>query len=288
MTRNFIIGSEWLFYKIYCGYGTADELLASVIGQLAESLKAAGMIDKWFFIRYADPNPHIRLRFHVGNLACLGGVEIAFAKAIHPYMESGQVNKIMVDTYKREIERYGEPTMEYCETLFCHDSVMVTEMLSRLYEMPDKETYRWLFSLKAIDAILSDFGYSLEERHSFMKTSADSFGKEFGITEFTIKQFSDKYRSTKDRISKFIHGDDEKSSELYSIISERSEKAKDLIKAFRERCQDKKRLDEIMQSLIHMTMNRIFVAQQRKHEVVLYGFLERYYRSEVARCKYCK
>ncbi len=37
-----------------------------------------------------------------------------------------------------------------------------------------------------------------------------------------------------------------------------------------------------------MTMNRIFVAQQRKHEVVVYGFMERYYRSEVAKNKYVK
>ncbi|MGP1446340.1 MAG: thiopeptide-type bacteriocin biosynthesis protein [Candidatus Limimorpha sp.] len=288
MKRDFITGSEWLYYKIYCGYGTADELLKGVVAPLSAAFKSNGLIDNWFFIRYADPDPHLRWRLHFGDLSGLGSVELTVAQALQPYMDSKQVNRVATDTYKREIERYGEATMELCERLFGFDSEMVTSMLSIIETMPDKELYRWLFALKAIDATLSDFGYSLEERHPFMKASADSFGKEFGITEFTIKQFSDKYRSTKDKISKFIHSDDVIPSELYSVISGRSEKTKDLVKAFKETCQGKKRLDEIMHSLIHMTMNRIFVAQQRKHEVILYGFLERFYRSELAKGKYCK
>ena len=54
MKRDFTIGSEWLFYKIYCGYTTADELLKAIIGPLSKRLAQQGLIDNWFFIRYAD------------------------------------------------------------------------------------------------------------------------------------------------------------------------------------------------------------------------------------------
>ena len=135
--------------------------------------------------------------------------------------------------------------------------------------------------------MLADFGYSLEERHDLTKTMADSFGKEFRINEMTIQQFSDKYRKSKNMIFKFMHGEDELAGSLYSLINQKSEKTKAIVRQIIDLCPDRRQLDSIIHSLIHMTMNRIFVAQQRKHEVVLYGFLERFYRSEAAKMKYC-
>lgn len=287
MTRYFSPGSEWLFYKIYCGYGTADELLSEKIGKLSKYLVNNGLVDNWFFIRYADPDSHIRLRYHFSDLSKIGQVMVAVTNALQPYFETRQVHKIMNDTYKREIERYGETTIELCEQLFHYDSEMITDMLSIIEYHPEKETYRWLFSLKAIDAMLSDFGYSLDERHESAKAMADSFGKEFRINELTIQQFSDKYRTSKNMIFKFMHGEDEQAGSLYSLINQKSEKTKTIMRQILDLCPERRQLDSIIHSLIHMTMNRIFVAQQRKHEVVLYGFLERYYRSEAAKIKYC-
>ncbi|MCQ2321859.1 MAG: thiopeptide-type bacteriocin biosynthesis protein [Bacteroidales bacterium] len=288
MKRSFITGSEWLFYKLYCGYGTGDELLREVVGPLSEMLEANGKINGWFFIRYADPEPHLRWRLHFDDLSQIGLVETLVEQALLPYVESRQINKVMTDTYKREIERYGEETMELCESLFGYDSAMIVQMLALIDQMPDKETYRWQFSMKAIDSLLCDFGYPLEARHDLSKVIADAFGREFGIAEATIQQFSDKYRQTKARIFKFMHEEDGQAKELYGLIKRKTENSEIAISRFRQLCPDQKRLDEIMHSLIHMTMNRIFIAQQRKHEVVLYGFLERYYRSEIAKEKYCK
>ncbi len=288
MKRDFTIGSEWLYYKIYCGYTTADELLKNTIGPFSKRMLQQNLVDNWFFIRYADPNPHIRWRLHFSDLSHLGKVELAAAKAFQPYLDARLINKIQTDTYKREIERYGETTMELCERLFGFDSEMVAEMLAVIDLLPDKEAYRWLFSLKAIDALLADFGYEMERKHDLSKTIADAFGREFGINESTIKQFSDKYRVAKKRIFKFIHGEEEDAAALYAAIESRSHKMEETTACFLQSCTEQQRLDEIMHSLIHMTMNRIFVAQQRKHEVVLYGFLERFYRSEIAKEKYCK
>jgi thiopeptide-type bacteriocin biosynthesis protein len=63
--RIFIIGDEWLYYKIYSGYKTAETLLIDTIFPLAQLFLQAHWIDNWFFIRYSDPQFHLRIRFHI-------------------------------------------------------------------------------------------------------------------------------------------------------------------------------------------------------------------------------
>jgi thiopeptide-type bacteriocin biosynthesis protein len=44
---------------------------------------------------------------------------------LNSLLEQNSVWKIQTDTYQREIERYGEKTIEDSETLFWHDSEMI-------------------------------------------------------------------------------------------------------------------------------------------------------------------
>ena len=45
-------------------------------------------------------------------------------------------------------------------------------------------------------------------------------------------------------------------------------------------------VDNLLISYIHMFMNRLFRSKQRLHEMVIYGFLFRYYRSQLAQSKH--
>ena len=61
-TRSFGPASEWLYVKLYTGPATADGVLRDV---LAPVVAEAGLPPgSWFFIRYGDPDWHVRLRFH--------------------------------------------------------------------------------------------------------------------------------------------------------------------------------------------------------------------------------
>ena len=53
MQRSFIVGSKWLYYKIYSGPKASDTILTDVISPLAQHFEAENWIEKWFFIRYA-------------------------------------------------------------------------------------------------------------------------------------------------------------------------------------------------------------------------------------------
>lgn len=59
--RTFTPGSEWLYAKLYTGIATADPVLCG-LGALCREALAAGAADHWFFLRYADPHWHLRLR----------------------------------------------------------------------------------------------------------------------------------------------------------------------------------------------------------------------------------
>ena len=61
-SRRFPPGSEWLYAKLYTGIATADDVLLEVIAPLTQEALRRGAADKWFFIRYADPQWHLRLR----------------------------------------------------------------------------------------------------------------------------------------------------------------------------------------------------------------------------------
>ncbi|HMD61379.1 MAG TPA: lantibiotic dehydratase, partial [Opitutaceae bacterium] len=59
-------GSEWLFAKLYCPRVFENELLTGPVAERCEEALATGAAASWFYIRYADPDPHLRLRFR-GN-----------------------------------------------------------------------------------------------------------------------------------------------------------------------------------------------------------------------------
>ncbi|MCF6297671.1 MAG: lantibiotic dehydratase, partial [Flavobacteriaceae bacterium] len=89
--RSFSLGTEWLYYKIYCGYKTADRVLAEIIKPLTEQLLEQKLITQWFFIRYADPDPHIRVRFKLADVRQLGLVIEKFSKQIAQFEAWGLV-----------------------------------------------------------------------------------------------------------------------------------------------------------------------------------------------------
>ncbi|HBX51207.1 MAG: hypothetical protein A2275_06955 [Bacteroidetes bacterium RIFOXYA12_FULL_35_11] len=61
-SRYFIPGSEWLYYKIYCGPKTADTIIENVFLPVSSKLFENSLIKKWFFIRYSDSDLHLRFR----------------------------------------------------------------------------------------------------------------------------------------------------------------------------------------------------------------------------------
>lgn len=288
LQRSFQPGSEWLYFKVYAGARASDELLSNVTLELVEKLKAEGLIDHWFFIRYADPDLHFRLRFHLQDVAHIGRViQLAnahFEAAIH----NRRIWKVQLDTYEREVERYGITSMELSEQLFYHDSEACLRFLHEAQDYEDPELLRWYYAMINIHLFLNDFQLDLEAKSQLMTSLQTSFAIEFNAkNKHSAKQLSEKYRDHREAIDEIVQGRLEGfPEELLAILQQKSA-------ASASACQDILALEaegelyvsrhSLLSSHIHMIMNRLFRTQQRKYELVIYDMLARAYRSAVAR-----
>ena len=63
--RSFYPGDKWLYYKLYGGVKSCDFILPIYILPMMNRLKRMHLISKWFYIRYSDPDFHIRLRIEL-------------------------------------------------------------------------------------------------------------------------------------------------------------------------------------------------------------------------------
>jgi len=278
-----IPGSDWLYYKIYCGAKTSDRILTNVIKPVVENLIKLEIIDKWFFIRYADPNQHLRIRFNYSEPSHVGHIINQLYSSLDDFIQEGLVWKVQIDTYQREIERYGTNTIELSEELFFCDSKATVDFID-LIEGDEGEELRWLFSLKAVDNLLNACQYDLPKKLSLLEKLKISYAEEFGIGRPTKKQIDNKFRNHKDKIIYFMDLERNANSEHLSIVrileTSRFNLEEIMLKIIIVKKEEMfhQSLDELIGSYIHMLMNRLFKSKNRLNEMVVYDFLYRYYK----------
>ncbi|MFS4449038.1 thiopeptide-type bacteriocin biosynthesis protein [Maribacter sp. 2307UL18-2] len=288
--RKFILGSKWVYYKIYCGPGTTDSVLTKAILPVVHQLKMEEVVEKWFFIRYSDPSHHLRVRFLMKDSSHIFKVVNSVYSELGAFLNQDLIKKVQLDTYQREMERYGENTINLSESLFCLSSESILNFLG-LIEGDEGERLRWLFGLRAIDNLLNAFNYELEEKASLLEELKTDFGVEFGMSRPLKKQLDSKYRREKKSIENFFELDRKIKNDYYPILKilsderEKLEKIAQQILFMAESERLKISINSLLGSYIHMLMNRLFKSKNRLNEMVSYDFLFRYYRSKMARTK---
>lgn len=283
--RNFIIGDEWLYYKIYTGFKTSDVILTEIIKPLTKELIKNKKIKKWFFIRYSDPDNHIRVRFQFSEDQKYFEVIDKLNPLFKKILNKDLIWKIQIDTYQREIERYGEKTIELSEELFYHDSVMITEFLD-LIEGEEGEDLRWLFCLKAIDQFLNDFKYSSLEKLNLLENLKNNYATEFQMTKHLKIQLDTKYRAKRKTIETFMDSFTKDQNEYPEIENLLKIKSFSISKAVDEIISHQNlNLNDFLNSHIHMLTNRLFKSNGRSNEMVVYDFLYRHFNSIEAKNK---
>ncbi|WP_228438893.1 thiopeptide-type bacteriocin biosynthesis protein [Chryseobacterium pennae] len=200
--RKFIQGSEWLYLKIYTGVKTTDIILEEAIAPLVEYFQENQHISKWFFIRYNDPKPHLRVRFMLNNTDDYSKILDKINEALQEYIGSGEISNILIDTYNREIERYGQNTMGDSETLFHKNSKFTLQCLH--YEDEEKI----IVSLFYIDEILNRLNLSAHEKLEWIKNFNAAFKQEFNADKKLNSQLDKKYREFKPKYLDFLQSDE--------------------------------------------------------------------------------
>jgi len=245
---------EWLYYKLYGCSKRQDELILAAYDVL-DKLTAEGIAQKYFFIRYSDPEPHMRLRIKPG---CKGMLTLVSSTSLwlNNLNACGLMSKAVNDTYTREAERYGGPELiKYAEDYFCSDSKLVTQLLSHSRYgklLPFMDYIGVSFIISTLEA----FGLSTVEQQVLLSSMVDkkSYKKEYqnnrGMFISAVDSIDDWFG-----IRSFIS-----SPEVYDLINANAQELKkytEAIYAFDKEGLLTNSIREICLSVIHMFCNRL-------------------------------
>jgi thiopeptide-type bacteriocin biosynthesis protein len=289
--REFAVGSEWLFLKLYTANATAERILKENIGVMVRQLRQSDLITKWFFIRYADPKSHLRIRFfHATDKTFWKGTVDKINSMVGDLSGNEVIVKVKYDTYERELGRYGYNKIELSESLFHHDSEAVVSILGML-DGDDSEELRWLIALRNIDMLLSDFRMDLESKHKLLELLKNDFYQEFKVDKEGVVQLDRLYRTYVKRIGSIINSQDDEKNGIVSMVAALEERSNRNVPVTEGLCLSepdgrKINLPGLIASHVHMALNRMLVSDHRKQELVIYYLLARYYQSRLGFIKY--
>ncbi len=296
--RRFAPGSEWLSLKIYSGNTTVENLLSERLLPLIEQHKE--LFNKWFFIRYGDPDWHIRLRFQ-GSPAKLYGQLLPILNSVfEPLLAANQLHRIEVSTYEREVERYGGPqAMELVETLFMADSQLIATTMQSIDEFG--EDMRWRIAVLSCNWLFGMFGYNDKDTLNLLTRLRAGFGAEFNESAVMRKQlgkrFKEKQALLEADMARLAHlsatnvATAELSAsqlELHRLLQQWRITVEPMIAALKALNEDGKlncSFDTLINSLLHMHNNRLFKAYGREQELVVHDFSRRFYFSKIQKEK---
>lgn len=288
-TRVIPPGGDWLYVKLYGGCAALDGLLVTSLPPLVRPALASGLLTRWFFLRYADPHDHLRIRFN----GSAGRITQEFLPHVfnifNPLLASGKVFKIEWGTYDREIERYGGVEgMLAAEDIFFADSEAVLDILAELAGDEGLDL-RWRIGLMGVDHLLSDFGLDDQAKRETVQRWRNNFQSEFKVSTPGKKQLSDKFRAERRQMEAQLDDApdfDGKWQFARQALARRSAQVGAPIHKLRGLAAEGELGEDLVDlaaSFSHMHINRLVRSSQRAHELVLYDFLYQIYDGRIAR-----
>jgi len=253
--RTYPPGSEWLFVKLYGPRNLEDDVISGSMLTFAENAIASGLADSWFFIRYSDPEPHLRLRFK--------GVPERLTRQLFGHvcdwagrlMADGLCLKFVFDTYEQEVERFGGPAgMALAETFFSEDSHYAAQLL-RCSNAKQWSYDRTTLVAISIDALLGAMGFDESERLRWYR-SQGTLGR---------AQTSSEYRQRKNVLRSLLGKEgflmnEPGGGEIASAFKARQEALANVVNELRQ-LENASELDQsfdgLCASFVHLHVNRM-------------------------------
>jgi thiopeptide-type bacteriocin biosynthesis protein len=259
-----------------------------MVGPLVRALQASGTVDCWFFVRYRDPDWHLRLRLHgdPGRLHC--EALPALQHAVAPYLNDRRIRRFQLDTYEREVERYGGPEgVIWAERLFYADSELALALVAQLAE-DVRADLRWRLALYGSHQLLEDLGLDRAGKLGVVRRLREGLGRELRADETVRRQLGEKFRKERKAMTGLLERGEWGPGWEYALAAlhrRRLQWASSMDKL--RSCEQAGRLSRplavLAESYVHLNANRLLLADHRAQELVLYDFLVRLYQSQAAR-----
>jgi thiopeptide-type bacteriocin biosynthesis protein len=161
-------GSEWMYVKWYGVCNRIEEFLGGPLREFCNKAEQNGWIGSSFFMRYSDPEAHIRLRFFGEPKKLQSELLPQLNNFAKNCLEEGMLSRMVIDTYVPELERYGgRELMNIAEQWFCIDSRIVMDWI-RSNEQGLLPIEKDLLAVISIIDIMEQFGLTFDEQLAFL------------------------------------------------------------------------------------------------------------------------
>ena len=239
---------EWIYIKVYGANGIENSFISKDVSKLVDSLFENKIIDKFFFLRYSDPRRHIRIRFHGESGTLLKGYSV-IQYWIKNLLDRRVATDFIIDTYDRELERYGgEHVINEIETLFFKSSLSVINLLN--FKKSNELTDYYLGVICTL-YFVKNFNLTLEDTLTLFDVPNSKFREHF-------KKEREKYIFAAESLFyNDTHLSDE-SKDIISILSVMGCSIELVKKQLKNLNITKIKYIDIVSSIIHMHLNRLF------------------------------
>ncbi len=232
--------ARWLYLKLHTHPEQMDNLIATELPRLL------GVIDQpdYWFARYRSPREtdHLRLRLRVQSADQSTRLLAATSRWAERLRDEGKIGRLVVDTYYPENGRYGSgAAMIAAEAVFVADSQLVA---SQLLHLPGRVIDPSALTAVILFGTLDGFFGSLAAACAWLTNNRPSLDAlaDRRLTELVIKL-------TRAGLPRSIPG---WNTELASAWQERN----DALANYHELLLDTARINDVLESLLHMHHNR--------------------------------
>ena len=239
------LGNEWITIKLY-GCKEPKKYLSLILKNAIDEMTSAGLADAFYFLHYADPMYHIRVRLFKKD----GPLEVDKVIAVfNDHVKTSLISKFELSSYDREMERYGgyEGTRA-AENIFCIESQAVMH-LQACFTVEKREK----IFVKLCLEYLRMWNWDKKKQIEWLDKNCNS------------KKYSAQWRKYRDEYNDFYLTPTE---EYFS--KDLLEKWTDAIKTYQLSVSNEALIQErILSALLHMFFNRNFGMNREKEERLL-------------------
>ncbi len=235
-------GAQWATLKIYINQRSMPDFIAGELSRLVGEILDERC--KWFFIRYRDPKPHIRLRIH-GPSSHLWAITVpSVLNFLNSDATSLRINDVVLEPYVPELHRYGQDDrIDNCEDIFCADSARALTSVTNFLQ--DRKVGIETVTLLHLHHLLEWLGVDPNRRIKLLRVMGAGADRSFAASYFAAKKSSMQHHF---RTARFAR---EPRHPQYD--------------------------DSVLSSILHMAVNRVSGVLPKKHESAIYNLLMRWY-----------
>lgn len=239
------IGQNWLSFELY-GCSNPERYVSHELSELMEQLVRNEIIDSFYYLYYADPFQHIRIRLYKKGI--LHNIE-QIIYSLNKQVQYHHIETFKLCPYNREIERYGGNVgMTSAEKMFCADSKCAIHLIKHFCPK-EREIYYVISAL------------------SYMKIWGWDFRKQLDWLEKNICRINnDKWRDIR---NSYYNCYQENRIFLPAKLS--WEKRNAISNYSNQNIKQPEMQERILAAILHMSFNRLFGMNQNKEkELTLY------------------